>query len=1103
VAADARLTDATFGKVAALVSVLTAAERANPVEANEMTDAEIAAECFVSYLIEQDEQAEQATAALASIIARRGARTIVSVAALAARTDTANARCLFRAMFCPLAGPTKATVVRAATTRPDALAPHALDALLADGPSARLLAHLAVSGYIASTWARVDVERVLASDRSVATKAFWGADVLELIAHHAASPRASEIVRLIAAREPVLTSRSGLLPWACADAGRVRFLDALFDAGVRLAFTTDVEDAVSVACSRGNVAALRAMFRVSSARFVRHFNDARLAARLLVECDPAEFVAFAEETRLDVGLTFAGNRTLAVVAASTGNAAVLVYLLERGCDTTLVTEAKHEGLMHFVAKLDAPSLDEVASCVERLGSVAVTRSMLRELHKTDIFGAVPIEVCSRRAGVHTLSCFMRLCAALDRGGRVLLLFGFLAERAERAERADAEHIVGVARSLGYSAEEICGARTKDDKTDALGLAASRPDETLFGALVSLLVREGTANAALFRCDALIRLARRSPVAFASIYNDVVVHEARAALHTIDRASSLAGSAAAFVSEDPCFGPEVEADARRVVDRINARRRVHESYLNLSAARSLFPACALVVARSVESVIYGGEARDPVDGVEVFEFMLGIGAHEPHGFADFSGCPADYFAAVFAPCARRILESLRGTGLVARYVRGLCGAVHSTGPSASRNLEHVRIERTSATIQPGLLDAIFDRRDEDDRWEADEADRREADEADEADRREEDEADEADRREEDEADEADEADRWEEEDLLPRNVDYHSIADLRFAGEDASGPGQTREAIGVLWAQITADRDGFARTPGGLVPRPYACKRLMGLAGFIVGIAMRANIPLGLPHLAPSIAAVVVAPDPGFGAAVVAELFGADGVVLAAKDRSFEMSTEDCLSYCSPFNISERAGARIESAMGPTVTHATFASMCALVAGTVLGTPALEAMRLGFLRALCGTYTRGARHVASMLASSIFEPSDASLLFFGTSVVSVDRIRSKTRLVAGITDDAYESHETESLALFWDLFRTELSDEQRLMLFAFWTSNSSFPVHEAPDECYLISPLPVYNAPLFTASTCANHLRVPRYTDRATMLAKMIASLDSCGYMGLV
>jgi hypothetical protein len=278
---------------------------------------------------------------------------------------------------------------------------------------------------------------------------------------------------------------------------------------------------------------------------------------------------------------------------------------------------------------------------------------------------------------------------------------------------------------------------------------------------------------------------------------------------------------------------------------------------------------------------------------------------------------------------------------------------------------------------------------------------------------------------------------------------------------------------------------------------------LGLAGFIVGIAMRANIPLGLPHLAPSIAAVVVAQDPGFGAAVVAELFGADGVVLAAKDRSFEMSTEDCLSYCSPFNISERAGARIESAMGPTVTHATFASMCALVAGTVLGTPALEAMRLGFLRALCGTYTRGARHVASMLASSIFEPSDASLLFFGTSDVSVDRIRSKTRLVAGITDDAYESHETESLALFWDLFRTELSDEQRLMLFAFWTSNASFPVHEAPDECYLISPLPVYNAPLFTASTCANHLRVPRYTDRATMLAKMIASLDSCGYMGLV
>ena len=1072
VAADARLTDATFGKIAALVAVIAPrAEPGAPVEKNETTDAV----CFVSYFIDRSEKAEheqaelERAAALAEIIARRGARTIVGVAALAAQTDTARAR----AMFGPLVlvagaspGPTKESVIRAATTRPDALAQHALDAFLADGPSARLLARLAVSGYIASTWARRDVERVLANDRSVATNAFWGADVLELIrvAHDAASPRASEIVRLIATREPWLTSRSGLLPWACADASRLHLLEALFDAGVRLSFvrsfTTDVEDAVSVACSSGNVAALRLMFRVSSVRFVRHFDAARLAPTLMAVCDPAEFVAFAEETRLDVGLTFAGNRTLAMVAASTGNTAVLVYLLERGCDTALVTDAKHEGLMHLVAKLDAPSLDEVASCVERLGSVEVTRLMFRDLLRRDIFGAVPIEVCSRRADAQTLSCFMRLCAALDRGARVLLLFGFIAAR-----DADAEHIVGVARSLGYSAEEICGARTKDDKTDTLGLAASRPDETLFRALVALLVREGTANAALFRCDAMIRLARRSPVAFASIYNDVVVPEARAALHKIDRASSLAGSASAFVAEDACFGPEVEADARRVVDRINARRRVHESYIDLSADRDLFPACARVVARSVESVVYDGEIRDHVDGVEVFEFMLGIGAHEPHGFAD-----ADYFAAIFAPCARPILESLRGTGLVARYVRGLCAAVHSTGPSASRNLEHVRIERNRTTIQPGLLDAIFDRRA-------------------------------------DEEDEAAGADG--DEDRVPRNVDYRSIADMRFAGEDASGPGQTREAIGVLWAQITADRDAFARTPGGLVPRPFACKRLMGLAGFVVGVAMRAHIPLGLPRLAPTIAAAIVAApadglDPGFGGeTMVAELFGADGIVLAAKERSFEMSTEDCLSYCSPFNMSERETARIESAVGPTVTHVTFAPMCALVAGTVLGTPALEAARLGFQRALCGTYTRGARHIASMLASSIFEPSDATLLFFGTSEVSVDRIRSKTRLVAGMTDDAYESHETGSLALFWDLFRFELSDEQRLMLFAFWTSNASFPVHEAPDECYLISPLPVHNAPLFTASTCANHLRVPRYTDRATMLAKMIASLDSCGYMGLV
>jgi hypothetical protein len=186
-----------------------------------------------------------------------------------------------------------------------------------------------------------------------------------------------------------------------------------------------------------------------------------------------------------------------------------------------------------------------------------------------------------------------------------------------------------------------------------------------------------------------------------------------------------------------------------------------------------------------------------------------------------------------------------------------------------------------------------------------------------------------------------------------------------------------------------------------------------------------------------------------------------------------------------------------------VTHATFGSLCFLVAEAVIDTPAVRAMRRGFNSALCGTYTWGARQIAAMLASSIFEPRDASVLFFGTSAVSVDRIRSKTELVASASGDTYASHESESLALFWHLFRTELTDDQRLRFFTFWTSNASFPVHETPDESYRISPLPVHNAPLFTASTCACHLRVPRYTDKATMLAKMIASLDACGYMGLV
>jgi hypothetical protein len=266
--------------------------------------------------------------------------------------------------------------------------------------------------------------------------------------------------------------------------------------------------------------------------------------------------------------------------------------------------------------------------------------------------------------------------------------------------------------------------------------------------------------------------------------------------------------------------------------------------------------------------------------------------------------------------------------------------------------------------------------------------------------------------------------------------------------------------------------------------------------------MRSNIPLGLPRLCPTFAAAVVHPV-DVDATLVEEMFGADGIVRAAKSASFELGTEECIAYCSPFGCHGGLEASALEILGPTVTHATFGALCALVAETAIDTPAVRAMRRGFHRALCGTYTWGARQIASMLASSMLEPCDASELFFGTSAVSVDRIRDKTELTASATGDKYESHETESLALFWHLFGTELTDEQRLRFFTFWTSNASFPVHEAPDESYLISPIPAHDAPLFTASTCANHLRVPRYTDKATMLAKMIASLDACGYMGLV
>ena len=1074
VSADRRLTQDTFGPIASMVAGLVRSG----------TDDETLG--FVAYAIASNDENGAAAKRLASIVAARGAPALRSVAALAARTETRTARRLFAELLSVAGAESseikKEDVVRAAVAHAEHLAPHALETLFSALPSAHLVAMIAVAGHLdaASKWTRSALERVLAPEGAVKTRAFWHPDVLELLATAASVPRAVSTARLLALRDGRLTARSALLPWAAEEPSRLAFLETMLDAGVSLQYDDNdpyvyesTHAAVLRACAAGNAAALRLLFRADAACFLHHFDGAGLAYTLLLSC-PSEFVALAETTRFCVGGTFVdGHHTLAMVAASTRNVEALVYLLRRGTETRLATRDTRECLMHLIAKLDAPSIDAVTECIlveqsedgpdprsaPTMVPTQVKWGLFRELFAQNSAGAVPLEACSRAQHVDaTLPRFMRLCAALDAvpNRRVLLMFGFLAAR-----DADAEHIFDTARSLGYSTSEICGARTRDGSTDALGLAASRADETLLRSLVARLVHEGAANEALFRDDALLRVARRSPASLASLYNEVVVPEARAYIREVETATAAARDIVAL-GAGRALGEQVADDAVQLHAKIEARRRVHESYIDLSAARTLFPECALVVARSIERQIYDGETRLRFDGLEAFEFLLGVGAHEPHGYTtDTRDARYGYFASVFAPCARHILESLRGTGLVTRYIRELCDAVHSTGPSVPRILEHVRIDRAERAVQPEILNAIFDR-DYDD----------------------------------------DDDDDDDDEDEVPRDVDYQSIADIRFVGEDASGPGQTREAINTLWTQIANDRDAFALTPGGLVPLPSGRPRLVGLAGFIAGTAMRSNIPLGLPRLCPTFAAAVVHPV-DVDATLVEEMFGADGIVRAAKSASFELGTEECIAYCSPFGCHGGLEASALEILGPTVTHATFGALCALVAETAIDTPAVRAMRRGFHRALCGTYTWGARQIASMLASSMLEPCDASELFFGTSAVSVDRIRDKTELTASATGDKYESHETESLALFWHLFGTELTDEQRLRFFTFWTSNASFPVHEAPDESYLISPIPAHDAPLFTASTCANHLRVPRYTDKATMLAKMIASLDACGYMGLV
>jgi len=358
VSADPRLTQDTFGPIAAMVAGLVRSG----------TEDETLG--FVAYAIASNDEHGAAAKKLASIVATRGHATIASVAALSARTETRTARLLFAELFA--SNVTNETVVRSAMAHAEHLVPHALDTMYSKQPSAHLVATIAVAGYLdpASKWTRSALERVLAPEGAVRTKVFWHTDVLALVRNAVHGARALQTARLLALRDGRLTARSDLLPWA-AEPGKLHFLRTILDAGVSLQYDDNdpyvyesTRTAVDRACASGNTAALRMLFDADGVCFLHHFDGSGLAHKLLLSC-PSEFVALAETTRFCLGGTFVdGHHTLAMVAASTGNVEALVYLLSRGSDTRLVTLDTRECLMHLIAKLDASSIDAVTEAVE-------------------------------------------------------------------------------------------------------------------------------------------------------------------------------------------------------------------------------------------------------------------------------------------------------------------------------------------------------------------------------------------------------------------------------------------------------------------------------------------------------------------------------------------------------------------------------------------------------------------------------------------------------------------------------------------------------------------------------------------------------------------
>ncbi|KAH7376353.1 HECT-domain-containing protein [Plectosphaerella cucumerina] len=143
------------------------------------------------------------------------------------------------------------------------------------------------------------------------------------------------------------------------------------------------------------------------------------------------------------------------------------------------------------------------------------------------------------------------------------------------------------------------------------------------------------------------------------------------------------------------------------------------------------------------------------------------------------------------------------------------------------------------------------------------------------------------------------------------------------------------------------------------------------------------------------------------------------------------------------------------------------------------------------------FLRGLRAMIAPSWLSMFNQNELQRLVGGdSSEIDIDDLRRNTQY-SGLYDPGYSKEDHPTVELFWKVVRS-FTDEQRRLLLKYVTSTPRAPLlgFSQLNPKFAIRDGGTDEERLPSTSTCVNLLKLPRYTDEATLRRKLLQAIES-------